>query len=159
MQIRLFLWLCFMVSSLLATAQQDCSNTGAQLNLNSAMSSYLADNFRIKQEWAVPLSSDQTYTLAVSLNAGYAYTFMLSAPEGVRATGIEIQDATGMQVQYDYKITEADNYILISDFLAETGGNYYILFKTVPAGGQACSYMAWMENDHPEDIKVVKKKE
>ena len=132
-------------------SQANCSDAGALLELNSTVSSYQNKSFLLTDSKTVSLTADGNYTMTLDINSSFNYAFILSAPKGVKATGIEIDDATGMQVQYDYKMTEGDNYIVASDFKPDFDGVYKIIFKVVPQSGSACAYIAVMKIDASED--------
>lgn len=132
-------------------AQSNCSDAGALFELNSIVTSYQNKNFLLSDQKTVSLTGDAVYTITLDVNSAFNYSFILSAPKGIKATGIEIDDNTGEQIQYDYKMTEGDNYIIASDFKPDFDGVYKIIFKVVPQSGSVCAYIATMKIDASED--------
>ena len=103
-------------------------------------------NYEPQHEWSQILSSDDIIRKAVELEGGRQYTILLVAPKEVTATGIEIRDQYGFQLEYVYKVTELDRGQINLFYTPDVDGTYQLFFRMLHSNA-VCSYMAVLKGD------------
>ncbi len=103
-------------------------------------------NYDPQNEWSQELSSEQIIRKSVELEGGRQYAILLVTRKDVDATGVEIRDQYGFQLEYVYKVTELDKGQINVFYTPDVDGIYQLYFRVVD-NAPVCSYMAVLKGD------------
>lgn len=103
-------------------------------------------NYDPQNEWSQELTSDQIVRKSVELEGGRQYAILLVTRKDVAATGVEIRDQYGFQLEYVYKVNELDKGQINVFYTPDVDGIYQVFYRVVDTT-PVCSFMAVLKGD------------
>ncbi|MBA3647544.1 MAG: hypothetical protein H0W62_03170 [Chitinophagales bacterium] len=125
-----------------------CINTATEKQLEMLKDTRSFGEYELKHEWSDRLTSTQTFRKKLELTGGIEYVFFLVTDPNVDATAIEIKDALGDQLDYEYNVSGLEKNIINFFFTADFDGSYYLLFRVInKQQPSTCTYMGVLEGE------------
>src|SRR5580765_5305203 len=86
-----------------------CFNKNAYTDFDLLKTTRTYGDYEPEDEWSEKLTSDKILKKNVELEGGRMYVILLATEQNVDATALEILDSEGIQLEYEYKISDLDN--------------------------------------------------
>jgi hypothetical protein len=125
-----------------------CFDAGAYTTMDLLINSRKSGEYLVIAQWSENVSTEQTIRKKFPLEGDFQYAILLATEFNVDATAIEIRDAQGKKLEYEYKITDLDRNQINFFYTPPYSGAYFLAFRTVNTSKAAtCMYMTVMKGE------------